>query len=156
MVAGLPGMPVGSRSTAVAHCGWAFLDVPQPGNADQRPGRSGYNHGLVARGLVVRLAKLGMEAAALAVGTRRFALVSAPWFVVMSIASRGEFLRFAVGRQIIHRLASDMEAHGGFPGYYPIVSILAFYPWSALVPAGFSVPGSAASPIRIWAFCSVG
>ncbi len=28
-----------------------------------------------------------------------------------------------------------MEAHGGFPGYYPVVSALVFYPWSALLPA---------------------
>src|SRR5262249_10670125 len=54
-----------------------------------------------------------------------------------SVASRGDFLRFAVGRQIVHRLASDMEEHGGFPGYYPIVSNLVFYPWSALIPAAF-------------------
>ena len=68
-------------------------------------------------------------------GLAGFAIVTAPWFVVMSLATGGEFLRFAVGRQIIHRVASDMEAHGGFPGYYPVVSTLAFYPWSALVPA---------------------
>ncbi len=64
-----------------------------------------------------------------------FAILTAPWFVLISLASAGEFLRFAVGRQIVHRLASDMEAHGGFPGYYPVVSALVFYPWSALVPA---------------------
>ena len=62
-------------------------------------------------------------------------LMTCPWYVAVSIASKGEFLRFAVGKQILHRLATDMEAHGGFPGYYPIVSTLAFYPWSALVPA---------------------
>ena len=28
-----------------------------------------------------------------------------------------------------------MEAHGGFPGYYPVVSTLVFYPWSAFIPA---------------------
>src|SRR5262249_5637726 len=27
------------------------------------------------------------------------------------------------------------EAHGGFPGYYPAVSTLVFYPWSSLLPA---------------------
>ena len=31
-----------------------------------------------------------------------------------------------------------MEAHGGFPGYYPVVSTLVFYPWSALVPAAIA------------------
>ncbi len=68
-------------------------------------------------------------------GLASFAIVTAPWFVVMSITTGGEFLRFAVGRQIFHRVASDMEAHGGFPGYYAVASLLAFYPWSALVPA---------------------
>jgi len=61
-------------------------------------------------------------------------MLVAPWFVGITIASRGDFLRFAVGRQIVHRMASDMEAHGGFPGYYPLVSGLVFYPWSALIP----------------------
>jgi 4-amino-4-deoxy-L-arabinose transferase-like glycosyltransferase len=67
-----------------------------------------------------------------------FAILTAPWFVAISIVSGGEFLRFAVGRQIVHRVASDMEAHGGFPGYYPVVSALVFYPWSALVPAALA------------------
>jgi 4-amino-4-deoxy-L-arabinose transferase-like glycosyltransferase len=67
-----------------------------------------------------------------------YVVLTAPWFVAISVASRGEFLRFAVGRQIVHRLASDMEAHGGFPGYYPLISALVFYPWSALVPAAFA------------------
>ena len=31
-----------------------------------------------------------------------------------------------------------MEAHGGFPGYYPVVSALVFYPWSALLPAAIA------------------
>jgi 4-amino-4-deoxy-L-arabinose transferase-like glycosyltransferase len=62
-------------------------------------------------------------------------LLTLPWYLAISIASGGDFLRFAVGRQIVHRLASDMEAHGGFPGYYPLVSTLAFYPWSAFFPA---------------------
>jgi 4-amino-4-deoxy-L-arabinose transferase-like glycosyltransferase len=64
-----------------------------------------------------------------------FAILTAPWFLTISLVSAGEFLRVAVGRQIVDRLASDVEAHGGFPGYYPVVSALVFYPWSALLPA---------------------
>lgn len=63
------------------------------------------------------------------------AILTLPWFIAISIASGGEFLRFAVGRQILHRVAHDMEAHGGFPGYYAVVSLLAFFPWSAFIPA---------------------
>src|SRR5262249_52008975 len=64
-----------------------------------------------------------------------FLALTAPLFVAVSITSRGEFLRFAVGKQIVDRVATDMEAHGGFLGYYPVVATLVFFPWSALVPA---------------------
>jgi len=69
------------------------------------------------------------------IGVPLFIGLVAPWFVGITIVSGGDFLRVAVGRQIVHRMASDMEAHGGFPGYYPLVSGLVFYPWSALIPA---------------------
>ena len=84
-------------------------------------------------------------------------VLTCPWFLAVSIASHGEFLRFAVGKQIVHRLATDMEAHGGFPGYYPIVSTLVFYPWSALVPAAIvGRLGAAVRRIRTSASCSGG
>jgi 4-amino-4-deoxy-L-arabinose transferase-like glycosyltransferase len=67
-------------------------------------------------------------------GLLGFLALTAPWFVAVTITSQGEFLRFAVGKQILDRVASDMEAHGGFPGYYPVVATLVFFPWSALVP----------------------
>jgi 4-amino-4-deoxy-L-arabinose transferase-like glycosyltransferase len=68
-------------------------------------------------------------------GLLAFVLLTAPWFVGITIASRGDFLRFAVGKEIVHRAVSDMETHGGFPGYYLVVATLVFYPWSALIPA---------------------
>jgi 4-amino-4-deoxy-L-arabinose transferase-like glycosyltransferase len=71
-------------------------------------------------------------------GIASLVAVSAPWFVAATIASNGEFLRFAFGKQILHRVSSDMEAHGGFPGYYPVVTALVFYPWSALLPAAIT------------------
>jgi 4-amino-4-deoxy-L-arabinose transferase-like glycosyltransferase len=64
-----------------------------------------------------------------------FIVLTAPWYIYISIASGGEFFPFAVGNQIVHRITADMEGHGGFPGYYPVVSALVFYPWSTLVPA---------------------
>jgi 4-amino-4-deoxy-L-arabinose transferase-like glycosyltransferase len=71
-------------------------------------------------------------------GLITLAIVVLPWFIAISIASGGEFLRFAVGRQIVHRFSHDMEDHGGFPGYYPVVSTLVFYPWSAFIPAALA------------------
>jgi 4-amino-4-deoxy-L-arabinose transferase-like glycosyltransferase len=68
-------------------------------------------------------------------GMLGFLLLTAPWYLLISVASRGEFLEFAVGNEIVNRITTDMQDHGGFPGYYPVISALAFYPWSALVPA---------------------
>lgn len=68
-------------------------------------------------------------------GLASLLLVSAPWFAAVSIASGGEFLRFAVGDQLLRRVAVDRETHGGFPGYYPTVATLVFFPWSTLIPA---------------------
>ena len=55
----------------------------------------------------------------MALGAARSSLLlTAPWFVAVGLISHGEFFRFAVGNQVINRVASGMEEHGGFPGYY--------------------------------------
>lgn len=63
-----------------------------------------------------------------------FLLLTAPWYLAVSIVTRGEFVRFAVGTQIVQRVTTGMEEHGGFPGYYASLAIPAFYPWSAFLP----------------------
>jgi 4-amino-4-deoxy-L-arabinose transferase-like glycosyltransferase len=68
-------------------------------------------------------------------GLPGFAIATLPWFLTMAVVSRGEYLRFALGTQLMQRLTSGMEQHGGFPGYYLSLSALAFYPWSVFVPA---------------------
>jgi 4-amino-4-deoxy-L-arabinose transferase-like glycosyltransferase len=54
---------------------------------------------------------------------------------VVGLLSRGEFFRFSVGNQLLQRVTTQVEEHGGFPGYYLALSILAMYPWSVLMPA---------------------
>ena len=68
-------------------------------------------------------------------GFSLFALIAGPWYVAIGVATRGEFFRFAVQTQIVQRISSELEQHGGFPGYYPITLLGTFYPWSALLPA---------------------
>ena len=112
---------------------WVLLSLA---TLDQGTHRAGFDRGLRNLRLVVGLEAASVATVALA--RRRAGLSSSDrtrGSFVITIASRGDFLRFAVGRQIVHRVASDMEAHGGFPGYYPLVSALVFYPWSALIPA---------------------
>ncbi|MGC8642351.1 MAG: ArnT family glycosyltransferase [Isosphaeraceae bacterium] len=68
-------------------------------------------------------------------GLAAFLAVALPWYVAIAIASRGAYLHFAFHTQILSRLTGGMEQHGGFPGYYLALAVLAFFPWSALVPA---------------------
>ncbi|WP_435017562.1 ArnT family glycosyltransferase [Tundrisphaera sp. TA3] len=67
-------------------------------------------------------------------GLLGFLVLTLPWFVAVGLASRGEFFRFAIGSQIVQRVTTGMEQHGAFPGYYPLVTLPTFYPWSAFLP----------------------
>lgn len=69
------------------------------------------------------------------VGLPLFAGLTLPWFVAIGIRSQGDFYRFAVGQQMLHRAMTKMEEHGGFPGYYLATTLATFFPWSALLPA---------------------
>jgi 4-amino-4-deoxy-L-arabinose transferase-like glycosyltransferase len=64
-----------------------------------------------------------------------FALITLPWYVAIGFVSQGEFYREAMGFQILKRVATGIEEHGGFPGYYVVTSLLTLHPWSALLPA---------------------
>jgi 4-amino-4-deoxy-L-arabinose transferase-like glycosyltransferase len=68
-------------------------------------------------------------------GILLFLLVAAPWYIAIGLVTQGDFFRFALGKQIAERMTTNMEQHGGFPGYYVFSSLLTFHPWSALLPA---------------------
>ena len=68
-------------------------------------------------------------------GLALFALLTIPWYLAIGISSNGDFYRFALGKQLIRRIGTGMEEHGGFPGYYLVFTLATFYPWSTLVPA---------------------
>ncbi len=56
-----------------------------------------------------------------------------PWYVSVYLATDGAFYKEAVGKHVIERVTTKMEDHGGFPGYYPVLSLALFFPWSGLV-----------------------
>ncbi len=70
-------------------------------------------------------------------GLPLFLAITIPWYAAVGVASGGEFFRFAVRTQIVQRMATGMEQHAGFPGYYLAMTLAMFYPWSALIPAAF-------------------
>jgi 4-amino-4-deoxy-L-arabinose transferase-like glycosyltransferase len=63
------------------------------------------------------------------------ALIAVPWNVLIMIDSRGDYYKVAVGYHMIRRMTTGIEEHGGFPGYYVVLSLLTCFPWSALLPA---------------------
>lgn len=63
------------------------------------------------------------------------AAIVLPWNVAILLRSHGEYYNVAVGYHIIRRATTGIEEHGGFPGYYVVLSFLTCFPWSALLPA---------------------
>jgi 4-amino-4-deoxy-L-arabinose transferase-like glycosyltransferase len=70
-------------------------------------------------------------------GPALYVLLTAPWFIAIGVISQGRFYDVAMGRHVIERMTSPMETHGGFPGFYVILSMGLLFPWSAFVPGGF-------------------
>jgi 4-amino-4-deoxy-L-arabinose transferase-like glycosyltransferase len=61
-------------------------------------------------------------------------MLTAPWYIAIGVISHGDFYRQALGFQVIARVTQGIEQHAGFPGYYPVLTLLTFHPWSALIP----------------------
>ncbi|MEW4569869.1 glycosyltransferase family 39 protein [Tautonia sp. JC769] len=65
-----------------------------------------------------------------------FLAIAAPWYVAIGILSDGSFFSVAWGYHVVKRATEAIETHGGFPGYYAVLTLPLLYPWSALLPAG--------------------
>ncbi len=64
-----------------------------------------------------------------------FFLVAAPWYILVTVETRGVWLKQFIGRENFERFARPMEYHSG-PVYYHVVGVLIlFAPWSILIGA---------------------
>jgi 4-amino-4-deoxy-L-arabinose transferase-like glycosyltransferase len=63
-----------------------------------------------------------------------FLAIAAPWFIAIAFISKGRFYEVAMGRHVIHRMTNPMEEHGGFPGFYLVMTLFVMFPWSAFLP----------------------
>lgn len=61
-------------------------------------------------------------------------LTVVPWLVAVTLQTGGDFLQFAVGRELLGRLVSPAEEHRGFPGYYILLLVPMFFPWICFLP----------------------
>jgi 4-amino-4-deoxy-L-arabinose transferase-like glycosyltransferase len=65
-------------------------------------------------------------------------LLILPWLVAITIQSRGAFFEQSLGNDFAAKMAGSQESHGGWPGYYLLLSELSF--WPAIL---FVLPGVA-------------
>jgi membrane-associated phospholipid phosphatase len=64
--------------------------------------------------------------------------VFAAWAIPADLRTDGAYHRFAIFNQVVERMSTVKESHGGGPWYYIPVVIAAFFPWTALLPAAFA------------------
>lgn len=57
-----------------------------------------------------------------------------PWLVTATVRTNGDFLRFAVGRELLGRAVAPAEGHWGVPGYYLGMMTLLMCPWACFLP----------------------
>ncbi len=69
-------------------------------------------------------------------GLALFAVLVLPWFVWVQLATSGEFLEGAVGKDLKDKFVGASEGHGGWPGYHLLYVLTHFFPATLfLVPA---------------------
>lgn len=67
-----------------------------------------------------------------------FLVTALPWYVLVSVASGGDFLKEFFMYHNVARFTRSFEGHSGTVFYYLGVILLGFYPWSAFLPAGIT------------------
>jgi len=60
--------------------------------------------------------------------------VAAPWYVYVALGAGGTFWQQFLGYEIVSRLVSAPHGHAGPPGYYVLLSLAGWLPWTVLVP----------------------
>jgi len=65
-------------------------------------------------------------------------LLIAPWLVAITIQSRGAFFEQSLGDDFAAKMAGGQESHGGWPGYYLLLSAAAFWPTILFVLPGIA------------------
>ena len=68
-----------------------------------------------------------------------------PWFIAIQIATSGEFLAEALGKELSDKIGGSSEGHGGPPGYHLAFLITHFFPATILVVPSVLIAGR-----RLW------
>lgn len=63
-----------------------------------------------------------------------FVAIAAPWYLLVGIATDGEWLMGFLGRHNLSRYLQPMEGHQGPVWYYVPAVLFGFFPWSVVLP----------------------
>jgi 4-amino-4-deoxy-L-arabinose transferase-like glycosyltransferase len=66
-------------------------------------------------------------------GAVAFVLVAGPWYTMVAVETRAEFLRGFLGQHNVGRFWAPLESHGGPIWYYAAALLLGFLPWSVFL-----------------------
>ncbi|MFT4934142.1 MAG: 4-amino-4-deoxy-L-arabinose transferase-like glycosyltransferase [Pseudoalteromonas distincta] len=65
-------------------------------------------------------------------------LIAAPWYVAIGLATEGDFFRVAIGDNLLHKVGTGQQSHGGPVGYHLMGFALTFWPGALL--AALAIP----------------
>jgi 4-amino-4-deoxy-L-arabinose transferase-like glycosyltransferase len=82
----------------------------------------------------------------LLLGVVTFSVVALPWYILVGVETKAEFLRGFFLQHNVERAVNSMESHGGGLWYYLLVLLIGFAPWSAFL--GLTLWSSFWSAIR--------
>ncbi len=60
------------------------------------------------------------------------------WGIPAALATQGGFASEGLGHHLLGRTVTPYEGHSGWPGYYLVATVIAFFPWGALLPAALA------------------
>jgi 4-amino-4-deoxy-L-arabinose transferase-like glycosyltransferase len=74
-----------------------------------------------------------------ALGMLTFVVIAVPWYLWVSLETKGEFAVGFFGTHNLGRALAPMENHNGGIWYYPLVLLIGMFPWSVFLPGALWV-----------------
>ncbi|MFN3967023.1 MAG: ArnT family glycosyltransferase, partial [Endomicrobiia bacterium] len=67
-------------------------------------------------------------------GSLIFITIAFPWYIAVSIITKGDFTKDFFFYHNITRFSQSFEGHSGTIFYYVVILLIGFYPWSSFLP----------------------
>jgi len=87
-----------------------------------------------------------------------FLLVAAPWYILVTSETRGEWAGKFLGNENLNRFTTPQENHAGPPYYYLLAMLVMSAPWSSVIGLSFynAIRGSVSNPANRFLLAWIG